>query len=128
MKAQHLMAFFGVIVLPAALDCSAGGTFPSSSDGQYEAVEISDEKGLHYQIKEVKSGQTLFVTRAAYETPNDVKAGIFSPDNKRFGAAYHYGHEGPTTWVGIWEVPSGKWIEEKEKSGYLTDLTWVFPD
>jgi hypothetical protein len=49
-----------------------------------------------------------------------------SPDSKKIAAAYHYSHEGQYTWVGIWDIESGNLIDTKRRSGWTTDIFWVF--
>ena len=48
----------------------------------------------------------------------------FSPDSKKFAAAYHYGHAGNYTWIGIWDITNGKLINTTKKEGFIT----IIPD
>ncbi len=101
--------------------------WPRSPDGKYKAISIAlGESGEHYQIKEIGTERIVMTTHAQYETKNDVKAGLFSPDSKKIAAAYHYGHEGEYTWVGIWDIETGNLVDTKRKSGWTTDIYWVF--
>ncbi len=82
-----------------------------SKDGKYEAKAIpsvKDAKDVHYEVREIPSGRLVLRTFAQYPTANDVKGGGFSTDSKKFAAAYHYGHDGGYTWIGIWSVETGK--------------------
>ena len=49
-----------------------------------------------------------------------------SSDSKKIAAAYHYGHEGNYTWVGIWDIETGNRVDTKRKSGWTHDIYWVF--
>ncbi len=98
----------------------------TSPDGQYEAKLKSKVKDVHYQIKEIATGRLILTTNAEYSTPNDVKAGKFSPDSKKFAAAYHYGHAGNYTWIGIWDIEAGKFLYSERKSDWIRDISWVF--
>ena len=76
-----------------------------------------------------RGGQCLTIIgtegRAQYKTPNDVKAGTFSANSKEFAAAYHYGHDGGYTWIGIWSVENGEMIREERRPGWTTDICSV---
>jgi len=101
--------------------------WPGSPDGKYQGVRVRTGMGdAHYQVKEVGTGRTVMTTQAQCETPNEVKAGLFSPDSKHIAAAYHYGDGGGYTWVGIWDIETGNLIDTKRKSGHTADLYWVF--
>jgi hypothetical protein len=93
-----------------------------SPDGRYQALEVGSRPDIHYQITEIATGRVILTTRAQYPTPNDVKAGTFSPDSQEFAAAYHYDHppRGRYTWIGIWSLNSGALIRPKEPPGWLT--------
>lgn len=102
-------------------------SWPQSPDGKYQGVLASlGSSGKHYQIKEVGTGRIVMTTNAQYETENDVKAGLFYSDSRKIAAAYHYSHEGQYTWVGIWDIETGNQIDTKRKTGWTTDLYWVF--
>ncbi len=103
-------------------------SWPRSPDGKYQADQVALENGEHYQVKEIGTGRIVMTTHAQYETLNDVKAGLFSPDSKKIAAAYHYGHEGGYTWVGIWDIETGSLVDTKRQSGWTTDIYWVFRD
>ncbi|MGB3512778.1 MAG: hypothetical protein WBA93_26895 [Microcoleaceae cyanobacterium] len=95
-----------------------------SPNGKYEATLIQiGSKGLHYQIKNRDTGRVIFSTREQRgRTQNDVKAGRFSSDSTQFGAAYHYGHKGRYTWIGVWSVTNGVRRKGKEISGFVRDI------
>ncbi|MEF8733258.1 MAG: hypothetical protein V5B40_15555 [Candidatus Accumulibacter meliphilus] len=96
-----------------------------SPNGKFEAraVPSSDPKDVHYEVKEVPSGRVIVTTFAQFKTPNDVKAGAFSEDSKRFAAAYHYGHDGTYTWIGVWNLETGKLQGDPLRSkGFTTDV------
>jgi hypothetical protein len=94
-------------------------------NGKYrvEQVQGKDYNDLHFQIIEISTGRPLFTTNAQYPTSNDVKAYVFSPDCKKFAAAYHYGNKGDYTWIGIWDIETGRFINALEKSGHLHNLS-----
>ncbi len=101
--------------------------WPRSPNGKYQGVRVALGNGdEHYQVKEIGTGRLVMTTHAQYKTPNDVKAGLFSPDSNKIAAAYHYGHEGNYTWVGVWDIETGNLVDTKRKSGWTTDIYWVF--
>ncbi len=93
-----------------------------SPDGKYEASHIGSGADLHCQVKEIETGRIALTTQAQYRTPNDVKACAFCPDVKRFAAAYHYGHEGRYTWIGIFSITTGGLLGERKIPGWTTDV------
>jgi hypothetical protein len=101
-----------------------------SPDGQYianAATYSGQPSNVHYRVVSSDgSNRVYFDTHAQYKTPNDVKAGSFSSDSRHFAAAYHYGHKGDYTWVGVWELPSGRLVHSETASGFLRDVSWVF--
>lgn len=96
-----------------------------SPDKKYEATRI----GNHYQIKEIETGR-IIPTHDQFKGDNDVKAGafVFSPNGKKFGAAYHYSHKGQYTWIGTWDLNTGNLLGEEERQGYVTDITSILSD
>jgi hypothetical protein len=104
--------------------------WPHSSDGKYEAVKVSTTKGWQYQVTEVMTKKEILITQGHYDTPNDVKAGLFSPDSKRIAAAYHYkangSHNRDYTWVGIWNIETGDRVDVQTIDGLTTNIYWVF--
>ncbi len=101
-------------------------SWPRSPDGKYEAVRDASGSGVHYQVKQIRTGRIALTTHAQYDSPNDVKAGLFSPDSKEIAAAYHYGHEGKYTWVGIWDIEAGNLVNTKRTDDWTTDIFWVY--
>lgn len=97
-----------------------------SPDGRYGAVIVGEGNDRHYELREIETGRIVLTTHAQYSTPNEVKAGIFSPDSKKFAAAYHYGHEGGYTWIAIWDIESGGLSRSERKSGWTTDIESMF--
>lgn len=93
-----------------------------SPDGKYGARRISHQGGVHFQVGEIEGGRVVFITDGQYSTPNDVKAGRFSSDSTKFAAAYHYGHAGNYTWVGIWSLKKEDLIRSKRLSGWQTAI------
>ena len=77
-------------------------------------------------VRDVSANRTVVRTFAEFPTPNDVKAGLFSPDSKEFAAAYHYSHDGNYTWVGIWDLETGKLSRKVRLEGWIRDLSPVF--
>jgi hypothetical protein len=97
-----------------------------SPDGRYQASEVGTGNDIHYKVTDMSTGHELFTTQAQYKTPNDVKAGTFSPDSQEFAAAYHYGHEGSYTWIGVWNVGTGRFVRSERLPGWTTDICSVF--
>lgn len=101
-----------------------------SPDGQYIAKAGSysgQASNVHYRVVSSDgSNRVRFDTQAQYKTPNDVKAGAFSSDSRYFAAAYHYGHKGNYTWMGVWELPSARLVHSETASGFLYDVSGVF--
>jgi hypothetical protein len=98
-----------------------------SPDKKHETVRSGTGNDVHCEVKEVATGRVVLVTQAEFDTPNDVKAGLFSPDSRQFAAAYHYGHAGGYTWVGVWDIETRARVRTERKPGWTTDLSWVFP-
>jgi len=98
-----------------------------SPNGKYSANVVGSGNDMHFAIRERATGRLIFRTQAQYDTPNDVKAGAFSADSQYFAAAYHYGHKGDYTWVGVWQLSSGRLVHSETASGFLRDVSWVFP-
>ncbi len=111
-----------VIIIP----CYGQPRF-GSPNGKYEAIRFGSGRDIHYKVMEIKTGDEVLVTNAQYDTPNDVKAASFSPDSKKFAAAYHYSHKGRYTWIGIWDMKTGM-LRQKEKPGWTTDICSVFKE
>lgn len=118
-----VISLFSVIITP----CYGQLRF-RSPDGKYEAIQIGSGNDLHYKVIEIETGREVMVSHAQYKTPNDVKAAIFSSDSKKFAAAYHYGHRGGYTWIGIWGIKTGMLLDSKEKPGWTTDISSVFKE
>lgn len=114
------------IVLVWAVSVGAQADALRSPDGKYEAVPVGSGKDRHYQVQDMETKRVVFTTSAQYPTPNDVKAGMFSPDAKEFAAAYHYGHEGSYTWIGVWSLANGQRVRTERKQGWTRDLASVF--
>ena len=108
---------------PILPDC---GTLPVSPDGRYRVEKVFNT-GLHYRVIEISTGRVVLTTHAEY-AGNDVKAGGFSADSKKFAAAYHYGHVGGYTWIGVWSTETGNYLYFKTKSGWTTNLCGVFDE
>ena len=120
-----LYAFLVGLCLLFAPAVFAQSNLPPSSDGKYEAVRVGSGDDVHFQVKEVKTGRVVLTTYAQYPG-NKVKAGVFSPDAKEFAAAYHYGHDGNYTWIGIWSLETGKLLRTKKEKDFLRELSPVF--
>ena len=97
-----------------------------SPDRKYEATRVGSDRELRYVVRDVSANRTVVRTFAEFPTPNDVKAGLFSPDSKEFAAAYHYSHDGNYTWVGIWDLETGKLSRKVRLEGWIRDLSPVF--
>jgi len=97
-------------------------------DGNFKAIKVENGKNIHYKVLSVEDNSVNFLTKAQYETPNDVKAATFSPDSREFAAAYHYGHDGGYTWIGIWNVKTGELVRSIRRENWVTKLCFVFKD
>jgi len=106
-------------------DC---GAFPDSPDGRYRARTVSSDTGIHYQVIEIQTGKVILTTHAEYSTYNDVKAGGFSSDSRKFAAVYHYGHAGDYTWIGVWSTESGAFLDAEILAGWTTSLCGIFTE
>lgn len=122
---SYIALMAGLFLLPLLTSCSC--RFPDSRDGRYRARTIDGgATDVHYQVIEIKTDRVILTTNAEYRTPNDVKAGCFSPDSKRFAAAYHYGHAGNYTWIGVWSTETGEFLYSKTESGWRRDACGAF--
>lgn len=99
-----------------------------SQDGRYEALPVGKHPNIHYEVRDRSTGSRLFTTRAQYRTPNDVKAGAFLFNSKLFAAAYHYGHDGGYTWIGIYDMRRRSRIQTRRRSGWVRDLSFLLND
>ncbi|RDE52153.1 MAG: hypothetical protein DVS81_02680 [Candidatus Accumulibacter meliphilus] len=100
-----------------------------SADRRYQAELINShtDGNAHFRITDVASGWVIMETQAQFGTPNNAKAGRFSPGSSQFAAAYHYDTNGRRyTWIGVWEIASKALIRQKELNGWTTDLSYVF--
>jgi len=99
-----------------------------SPDGRYEAVKVGTGADIHYQLKEIDTDRIVLTTHAQYNKPNEVKAGTFSQDSKKFAAAYHYGNiEGYAwTWIGIWDIETGSLLRTEPLAGWATNIDLIF--
>ncbi len=117
-EAAPFLGFAVLLALSCSIACAAQLDSLRSSDGKYVAEKTRGESGIHFRIKEVKGSRVVLTTHAQFPSPNDVKVGRFSPDSPTlFAAAYHYGHEGKYTWIGVWNLKDGDlvWaVEVKE--------------
>ena len=114
---------FGLLSILLLTSCSGEIQSP---DGRYKAIKVGGGADVHYRIVELKKGRTILTTTAQYATPNDVKAGGFSPDSKRFAAIYHYEPEGTYTWVGVWSTETGQFLYPRLQSGLVSSLDGSF--
>ncbi len=126
-RTLYIMMNFVVLLIVAVPTFAQAGSL-RSSNGKYEAtLKVRTHDDVHYQVKERSTGRKILTTRPQYRgTPNDVKAGMFSPDSQFFAAAYHYSHDGDYTWIGIWNVRTRSLIKSKKRSGWTKDISWVF--
>lgn len=116
---------FGLAIamfLGCAIALGAASDGRRSPDGKYAATLTRSDSGTHFQVKEVKGGRVVLTTRAQYPSPNDVKAGKFSADSTKFAAAYHYGHEGQYTWIGVWNLKDGEFIRSAREEGWTSQI------
>jgi len=117
--AKAFVAVFTCILI-VTVGCEDGGGGNHSPNGQYKAITVSALDGsTHYQVLDVQTHDVKLTTSAQYPTVNDVKDGAFSADSTRFAAAYYYSHAGSYTWVGIWDIESGKQIDTRTFAGFV---------
>jgi len=120
----HVFTIIGLVLVLFQVACSAD----LSRDGRYKATLVRQGGSAHYHVQEIETDRLVLVTRAQYDTPNDAKAGGFSSDSAKFAAAYHYGHDGGYTWIGVWSTQDGEFLYFKVKPGYTTSLFGVFDE
>jgi hypothetical protein len=92
----------------------------------YTVAIVRTDTGIHCQVKETKTGRVVLTTWAQYLTFNDVKDCRFSSDWRKFAAAYHYGHAGNYTWIGVWSTETGKFLHSKTEPGWIGIPAGVF--
>lgn len=119
-RASYIALVAGLLLLPLLTSCSC--SFPDSRDGRYRAQATGGGPDVHYQVTEITTGRVILTTHAQYSTPNDVKAGCFGPDSKRFAAAYHYSHDGNYTWIGVWSTDTGAFLYSERESGWIQTI------
>jgi hypothetical protein len=124
--ARCITVMVGLFLMLLQASCSYVVDFPDSPDGRFSATLVRDGANAHYEVREIETGRLILTTHAQYWTPNDVKAGGFSSDSKKFAAVYHYGHEGEYTWIGVWDTETGEFLYSKKKRGCTTSLAGVF--
>jgi len=122
-----LYFILNVSIILSIISCERfSSNFPNSPNKKYEAVYISTETGKHYKVIDSISKQVYFITYAEFSTSNDAKAGYFSDDSTQFATAYHYGHKGNYTWIGIWDIKTGKFLRYTKTNGWTRNISWVF--
>jgi serine/threonine protein kinase len=94
-----------------------------SPDGKYKAATVGYGADVHYQMTDISSGKVAFSTYGRYSSANDVKGGAFSPDSKKFAAVYHYDSY---TWIGVWDLSSGAFLNAKMIAGWTYNITGIF--
>ncbi len=80
------------------------------------------ENGVHYQVINTQTNQIILTSHAQYSSPNDAKAKSFSSDFTKFTVAYHYGHAGAYTWIGVWSTETGDLLNAVQESGYIRSI------
>lgn len=128
---RHYPYIFFLVILAIGISLYTSSSFAKpdlleSPDGRYKAVRISSSGGVHYQVQETSTGRIVLTTHAQYKEANDVKAGLFGPNSQTFAAAYHYGHKGSYTWIGVWTIGTRFLSRREEKPGFLKDLSGIF--
>ena len=113
-----------VLVIVVVASILSNGWLIFSPDFYYVAVKYGQMPGVHYLVVDLQESKTLFITSAEYDTPNDVKAGSFSPDSAKFAAVYHY--SGPRTWIGVWDIKTGKLYTTRTRNHWTTSFSGVF--
>jgi hypothetical protein len=125
MSRQFAAAVFALAVLSG---CGAvEGQTLTSPDRRFRA-EVVRSNGTHYQIVEVATNRVVLTTSAQFSSPNDVKAGAFGASaagDSRFAAAYHYGHAGNYTWIGVWSM-DGKLVHSTTRPVWTKSIGDVF--
>ena len=93
---------------------------------RFGARTVANRPAVHYEVFERATNRVRFTTHAEFTTPNDVKAGEFSTSSRLFAAYYHYSHDGPHTWVGVWSTETGNFAYAKTLTGYVTHDPSIF--
>jgi hypothetical protein len=120
----HIVAF---IVPPSATPSTDEAENPSPPlQNPYRAGRAYNDTGTHCQVIEIATNRVVLTTWAQYTTYNTVKACGFSSDWKKFAAAYHYGHEGNYTWIGVWSTETGGFLYSKRESGWIYSVAGAF--
>ncbi len=131
---KHLKSFYYASIIVSffffATSSLAGmSTFPYSPDKVYKAEKIY-ENGVHFKIVNTETGQEVFVTKAKYPTPNDVKAGGFfkidGDNGTYFACVYHYGHT-VSSYYPIYKIVNDEpeFVTTKSRSGYSYEIDWL---
>ena len=126
MSRQLVAAVLALAVLVACGGPVEGQTV-TSPDKRHRA-EVVRSNGTHYQVVEIASGRVVLTTTGQFSTPNDVKAGAFGTSaagDLRFAAAYHYGHAGNYTWIGVWSM-DGKLVHSTTRPSWTKEIGNVF--
>lgn len=121
-KIPHLL-LGGLLIVLILASCSPKLVSP---DGLLKAVKVRANGSTNYQVIEISTGRVIFTTHAQFDTPNEVKEGVFSDDSKHFAASYHYGHDGTYTWIGVWSTETGNFISSITRPGWKVSADWVF--
>ena len=128
MSRQLVSALLALAVLAACGGPVQGQTL-TSSDKRFRA-ELVRSNGTHYQVVEIASGRVVLTTSGQFSTSNDVKAGVFGTSaagEPRFAAAYHYGHAGNHTWIGVWSM-DGKLVHSTTRPSWTKEIGDVFTE
>lgn len=119
----HIVA----LIVPLAATPPVDGTgTPPPPQNPYRAGRVYSDTGIHCQVIEIATNRVVLTTWAEYTTYNDVKACGFSSDWKKFAAAYHYGHEGNYTWIGVWSTETGAFLYSKREPGWIYSVVGAF--
>jgi hypothetical protein len=127
-----MVPFFAwAVLLLVSLAC--GNSVPppyeiTSPDGLLTARRtVTDNGTTVYEVIENETGESVFTTYSQYpDSKNDVKAAKFSDDSSKFAVAYHYGHNGNYTWIGVWSIETGELSYSKTKDSWSTYLGDAF--
>lgn len=103
------------------VDFASEGWLNEYSPAEVYAVAVLRERGVNHRLYNLQTGSVALTTHGQYDTPNDIKAGGFNTDGT-YSAIYHYGHAGAYSWIGTWDLASGRLVGSTTRPGWVTDL------
>jgi hypothetical protein len=134
-KKLVLVALSGILILFCLDSCQLNSRSPDKKyrcekySRMVERAKLPPLKETSWLVREVATKRVVFTTHAKYDTPNKVKAFLWSPDSKKFAAFYHYGprEELAYTWIGVWSLETGEFLYAVSKPGWIKTPDKEFP-